>query len=186
MNRLQEILQHNARFVEKKEYEQYATDKYPNKKMVILTCMDTRLVELLPKAMNIKNGDAKVVKTAGALIHSPYDSVMRSILVAIGLLKAEEVFVVGHHDCGMVGVTSEKVITSLEQKGVLTEKADQLKQQGVDVDNWLSGCTSVEEGVKASVELIQNHPLLPSGVRVHGLVIDPHTGKLDVVVDGTK
>lgn len=32
-----------------------------------------------------------------------------------------------------------------------------------------------------SVEIIREHPLLPSYVLVHGLVIDPHTGKVDVI-----
>lgn len=34
--------------------------------------------------------------------------------------------------------------------------------------------------------VIRNHPLLPARVPVHGLVIDPHTGALELVVDGYK
>ena len=51
MNTLDKILAHNREFVEKKEYTPYKTDKFPDKKMVVISCMDTRLVELLPKAM---------------------------------------------------------------------------------------------------------------------------------------
>ena len=47
MSILPEILEHNALFVESKDYEQYRTDRLPDKKLVVLTCMDTRLVELL-------------------------------------------------------------------------------------------------------------------------------------------
>lgn len=32
--------------------------------------------------------------------------------------------------------------------------------------------------------MIRNHPLLPAHTPVHGLVIDPHTGALELVVDG--
>ncbi|MFC9419955.1 carbonic anhydrase, partial [Bacillus mobilis] len=39
---------------------------------------------------------------------------------------------------------------------------------------------------QANVDLVRNHPLIPKDVPVHGLVIDPHTGKLDLVVDGYK
>ncbi|MCY9444161.1 carbonic anhydrase, partial [Bacillus spizizenii] len=42
----------------------YKTTKFPSKKLVIVTCMDTRLTELLPQAMGLKNGDAKIVKNA--------------------------------------------------------------------------------------------------------------------------
>ena len=37
-----------------------------------------------------------------------------------------------------------------------------------------------------SVDIIKNHPLMPKDVPVHGLVIDPKTGKLDLIVDGNK
>ena len=56
MNKLNEIMEYNKRFVENKEYEKYEATKYPDKKIVILSCMDTRLTELLPKALNLKNG----------------------------------------------------------------------------------------------------------------------------------
>lgn len=41
--------------------------------------MDTRLLELLPKAMGLKNGDAKIVKNAGAVISHPFGGVMKYI-----------------------------------------------------------------------------------------------------------
>jgi len=95
---LNEILDFNASFVSEKKYEQYATTKFPDKRIVILTCMDTRLTELLPKAMNLKNGDAKIIKSAGAVVNHPFGGIMRSILVAIYELQADEVYIIGHHD----------------------------------------------------------------------------------------
>jgi len=56
MSQLQEILEFNKSFVQNKEYEKYKSTKYPDKKMVIFSCMDTRLTELLPRALNIRNG----------------------------------------------------------------------------------------------------------------------------------
>ena len=37
-------------------------------------------MELLPKALNLKNGDAKIVKNAGATIMHPFGSIIRSII----------------------------------------------------------------------------------------------------------
>ncbi|SHE64127.1 carbonic anhydrase [Seinonella peptonophila] len=187
MSRLNEILEFNQKFVEDETYLSYETDKYPNKRMVIVTCMDTRLIELLPKAMNIKNGDAKIIKIAGALITEPYGSVMRSLLVAISLLNAEEVYIVGHHHCGMIGLHTEQIVEALALKGVSRENVDQLeKTEYVDLQNWLTGANSVEEAVKKSISMIQSHPLFPRSIPIHGLAIDPHTGKLDLLVDGQK
>lgn len=50
------------KFVEDKGYEAYITNKYPDKKIAILSCMDTRLTALLPAALGIKNGDVKMIK----------------------------------------------------------------------------------------------------------------------------
>ena len=43
---------------------------------------------------------------------------------------------------------------------------------------------SVEKSIEDSVNLIKKHPLIPKDLIVHGLVIDPETGKLDLVVNG--
>ena len=57
---IDEILRYNREFVEKKEYRAYETSKYPDKRIAIVTCMDTRLTHLLPAALGIKNGDVKM------------------------------------------------------------------------------------------------------------------------------
>lgn len=77
---IDKILKFNKEFVARKGYEQYVTDKYPDKKLAVLSCMDTRLTELLPAALGLKNGDAKIIKNAGGLIMAPFDSAMRSLL----------------------------------------------------------------------------------------------------------
>lgn len=40
---IDEILKYNKEFVEEKKYEQYKTSKYPDKKIAIITCMDTKV-----------------------------------------------------------------------------------------------------------------------------------------------
>ncbi|MDM5156954.1 carbonic anhydrase [Bacillus sp. DX1.1] len=184
MKSLEEILQYNEKFVEEKKYEEYETGKFPNKKMVIISCMDTRLVELLPKAMNMRNGDVKIIKVAGAVISHPFGSIMRSILVAVYELGADEVCVVGHHDCGMTKIQASSTIEKMKERGVTEEKLDTLRYSGIDLEKFLGGFPSSKESVKHSVSVLRNHPLLPAEVPVHGLVIHPDTGKLDLVVNG--
>ncbi|CAG9622418.1 beta-class carbonic anhydrase [Sutcliffiella rhizosphaerae] len=184
MRLLEQILEHNLDFVEKEEYKQYQTTKFPDKKLVVLSCMDTRLMELLHKAMNMKHGDMKIVKNAGAIVSHPFGSIMRSILVAVYELNADEVAVVGHHDCGMGKVNFDSIREKMEARGIKKETIDDLKYAGIDVRGFLKGFDSVEESVRESVDMIVKHPLMPKGIPVHGLVIDPHTGKLDLVTNG--
>ena len=184
MNKLEEILKYNKEFVEKKEYEKYETSNMPNKKILILSCMDTRLTDLLPKALNLKNGDAKVVKNAGAIISNPFGSIMRSIIVAIYEFNVDEIFVIGHHRCGMCNLSTNELLEKVITRGIKKETIDTLYNGGIDVEKWLHGFDSVEESIEDSVKLIKKHPLIPEGISVHGLAIDPKTGKLDVIVNG--
>ena len=55
---IDQIIDFNKNFVAQKNYEKYLTSKYPDKKLAVLSCMDTRLTELLPAALGLKNGDA--------------------------------------------------------------------------------------------------------------------------------
>jgi carbonic anhydrase len=186
MNKLNEILEFNKTFVENKEYDKYITTKEPLKKLVILSCMDTRLTELLPKALNFKNGDVKLIKNAGATIMHPFGSIVRSIVVAVYEFNADEVMVVGHHGCGMSNINVDKIIDKARDRGISPEVMSTLCNAGIDVKGWLHGFNSVEESIKESVEIIKNHPMIPKDIKVHGLIIDPETGKLEVVVDGYK
>ncbi|OXS61063.1 carbonic anhydrase [Cohnella sp. CIP 111063] len=185
LRKLDEILTFNKQFVENKDYEQYlTTNRPPEKKVVIVTCMDARMTELLPKAMNMKNGDAKIIKNAGAIITSPFGNIMRSVLVALYELHANEVFLVGHHDCGMTGINPDEVVRHMEARGIPQHVIHTLRHSGINLYRWLTGFDSVRESVENSVEIVRNHPLLPPGTPVHGLIIHPDTGELEVVTDG--
>jgi carbonic anhydrase len=184
MSKIEEIISYNKDFISNKEYEEYVTSKIPKKKMVILTCMDTRLTELLPKAMNIKNCDAKIIKDAGATVMHPFGGVMRSILVAVYEFGTEDVFVVGHHGCGMSNLDTKSLINKMIDRGITDETLSTLNNAGINVERWLHGFESVEESIKESVKMIKEHPLFPSGVKVHGLIMCPETGKVEIVVNG--
>ncbi len=182
--KLDEILEFNNEFVKNKEYEKYKTSKDPDKKIVILSCMDTRLTDLLPKAMNFKNGDAKIIKNAGASVLHPFGSIMRSIIVAIYEFGVDEVLVVGHHGCGMCNLDTQNLINKIIDKGVAVDTIDTLSNSGINVKKWLHGFESVNESIIDSVNMIKKHPLTPDNIIVHGLVIDPDTGKIDIVING--
>lgn len=183
-NNLEEILKFNKEFVEKKEYEKYNTTKYPDKKIAILSCMDTRLTELLPKALDLKNGDAKIIKNAGGTVIHPFGSAMRSLLICVYEFDIKEIFIIGHYDCGVSSMDTDKMIKKMIEKGIDVQTLDTLSRAGIKVKKWLHGFDCVEESVRESVTKVKNHPLMPSDVAIHGLIMDPLTGRLDVAVNG--
>lgn len=176
---LEELFEYNQKFVADKAYVPYLTDKLPNKKLAILTCMDTRLTGLLPAALGIRNGDVKLIKNAGAIISSPFGSVMRSLIVAIYAQEVETILVIGHHDCGMQCFDKDQMLGKMRDHGITQDRIDLLRYCGIDFDKWLNGFENVHDSVKASVDLITHHPLVPADVAVHGLIIDPVTGQLE-------
>lgn len=221
--RLQAIMKHNKHFVDNKLYLQPQTSVPTTSatRCIVVTCMDARLTHLLEDATGLRPGQAKKIKTAGAIVSHPFGGIMRSVIVALYELGADEVFVIGHHDCGMnnintqvscahslassqrerpaplpprphvyfihvsvqlVQATLQKVIS----KGhIPAETITTLQYAGIDLHKWLHGFDSVQDSVRSGVETITYHPLVPAEVPVHGLIIDPHTGKLDLVVDGS-
>lgn len=180
---IDQMLEFNRKFVEEKQYEQYQTSKYPDKKIAIVTCMDTRLIELLPAALGIKNGDVKIIKNAGAVISDPFDSVIRSLLVAIIELGVEEVMIIGHTDCGVGGMDSSQMIEDMIERGISREKIETMRYCGINFDKWLAGFSDVETSVRESVHFVHTHPLIPEDVRVSGYVMDSVTGEMKRVTD---
>lgn len=176
---IEEILRYNHDFVASKKYEQYAADKYPAKKIAVVTCMDTRLVELLPAALGFRNGDVKMIKNAGGIVTHPFDSAMRSLLVGIYELGVNEIMVIGHTNCGVEGMEAEEMLHLMRERGVKAETIEIIERCGIRLKEWLTGFDDTDEAVLKSVELIRNHPLMPSeGISVRGYVIDSYTGEL--------
>ena len=178
---IDEILEFNRKFVESKAYEQYQTSKYPDKKIAIVTCMDTRLVQLLPAALNIKNGDVKVIKNAGGVITNPFDSTMRSLLVAIYELGVNEVMEIGHTGCGVQGMDSEEMLHLMRERGVDDEHISLMRHCGIDLNSWLHGFDDTPSAILETVDLVRNHPLMPKDVTIRGYIMDSVTGQLNPI-----
>ena len=178
---IEEILLHNKNFVAEKGYEKYITTKYPDKRLAIVTCMDTRLIELLPAALGLRNGDFKIIKNAGGTITNPFDSTMRSLLVAVYELGVNEIMVIGHTGCGVQGMNAAEMLHLMRKRGVSEEHITLMRHCGIDLDGWLHGFEETSEAVSETVDLIGKHPLMAADVRVRGYIMDSTTGELSPV-----
>ena len=179
---IDQIIDFNRNFVAQKAYEKYVTDKYPNKKLAVLTCMDTRLTELLPAALGLKNGDAKIVKNAGGLVISPFDSAMRSLIVAIYELGVNEIMVVAHSNCGACHMSYSHFHHEMIDRGVTEDTLDTIRKSSIDLETWLEGFKDTPTSVRKTVETIKTHPLIPCDIIVRGFIIDSVTGELEEII----
>ena len=143
-------------------------DAKPKKKLAIVSCMDTRLVNFLSEKLGLKRGDAKVIKNAGNIIT---EDTLRSLVVAIYLLGVNKIMVVGHTDCGMKSVNVEEIKKRMIERGANPYFTPNLEY-------WLGKFESEEDNVIKGANLIKNHPAIPKDVDIRGYIIDIETGTL--------
>ena len=84
----------------------------PRRKVAVLSCMDTR-IDLFPM-LGIERGDAHIIRNAGGLAT---DDAIRSLSVSQRLLGTEEVVVVMHDGCGLLGASEDDYARALAADG---------------------------------------------------------------------
>jgi carbonic anhydrase len=178
MGVLHEVLEHNSHWVAERNRP---LSKKSSKRVVIFTCMDTRLVDFLEPALGLKRGDAQMIKNAGATLVDPGGGVVRSLVVAIHGLGCEEVFVIGHTDCGMGQIDEEAMRRTMIERGVPSEAIEALHPS---LHEWIGGFYNPSANVERVVGLLRTNPLIPANVPIHGMMFDPASGQLKLLVEG--
>src|SRR5947209_20466412 len=82
----------------------------PERKLAVLTCMDTRLSI---RTMGLKTGDAHIIRNAGGIVT---DDSLRSLLVSHYLLETQEFMVINHTDCGLMHATEQELRTRIQNR----------------------------------------------------------------------
>src|SRR5690349_4101206 len=136
----------------------------PTRRLAVLACMDARLT--VEAALGLSTGEAHILRNAGGIAT---EDVIRSLVVSQNLLGTEEVVVVGHTQCGMLGFRADEVRREL------------VETTGAAVDLDFHAFTDLEATVREQVRRIHVHPWTKD-VPVYGLVYDVATGRLRQVV----
>lgn len=132
----------------------------PRARLVIVTCMDTRINPLAIFGLDI--GEAHVLRNAGARV-TP--DVIRSLIKSINQLEVERVVVMHHTDCG-----AAKIKIDALREAVLAATGNDPDQ----VDFHLIG--DPDDALAADVEAIRSCPYFPVGTAVAGMVYDVSDG----------
>ena len=159
----------------------------PARQFAILTCMDARLDPA--KYAGLSEGDAHVIRNAGGRAS---DDAIRSLVISYKLLGTKEWFVIHHTNCGMEFFDDEvmrRLLASSLETAALGDDGFYDVGEGpgsteADYIDWLTIRDQVES-VTADVARIRNHPLVPSGIPIHGYIYDVVTGRLIEVAPAT-
>jgi carbonic anhydrase len=132
----------------------------PGRKVAVLACMDTR-IDLFPM-LGLSRGDAHLLRNAGGLVT---DDAIRSLSVSQRKLGTEEVVLVMHDGCGLLGASDEDFASELAADGA--------------APSWrMGGFADVERALRDGLERLRQSPELLHREHISGFVFDPETGTL--------
>ena len=135
-------------------------DPRPQRKLAVLTCMDTRID--VYRILGLKRGDAHIIRNAGGLVTN---DALRSLTISQRLLGTEEIVVMMHEGCGLRAASEEE----LAERMGLEDDASGFAQGAFD---------DVEQALRLSVARLRSAPTLIARDSIRGLVFDPHTDAL--------
>ena len=155
------LLAENERYTE--SFDRSALTAAPLSGLAIVACMDARLD--VEEALGLRTGDAHIIRNAGGIVT---DDVIRSIIVSQQLLGTDEIVVIGHTGCGLLGVDEDAL---RERLAAAT---------GTTIDLAFGAFGDLEATIRWSLDRLRAHPWVRSE-GVHGLVFDVETGRLHEV-----
>ena len=139
----------------------------PERKLAILTCMDTRLSI---RSLGLRTADAHFIRNAGGIVT---DDSLRSLLVSHYLLGTEEFMVINHTDCGLMHTTEQDLRTQIENSTGTAAIAPARFYAFHDID----------ENVRHQLQKLRTHPWIPKKVALRGFVYDVTNGRLREIRD---
>ena len=134
----------------------------PERKLAVLTCMDTRLSK---RTLGLQTGEAHITRNAGGIVT---EDVLRSLVVSHYLLGTEEFMVINHTDCGLMHTTEQELRTRVQNRAGTAAVAPA----------FFHAFQNIEENVRHQLQKLDTHPWIPKSVTVRGFVYDVSSGKL--------
>jgi carbonic anhydrase len=159
-----ELMEHNKDYARRFDLGYLQTP--PIKKLVILTCMDSRMD--LEQLLGLSVGDAHMIRNAGGLAT---DDAIRSLILSTHLLGTRAIAVIQHTQCGLMSITDEEFRWRLST------------ETGRDASHLrFHAFRDIDQNISEQVQRIRENPFLPRQVEVRGYAYDVTTGALREVV----
>lgn len=160
MSVFDEMLAHNRGYAKRFDLGHLQTP--PVRKLVILTCMDSRMD--LEQLLGLHVGDAHMIRNAGGLAT---DDAIRSLILSTHLLGTRSIAIIQHTECGLMSVTDEEFRWRLSTA------------TGRDASHLqFHAFRDLDHNVREQVARVRQDPFLPRGTEVRGFVYDVKNGSL--------
>ena len=160
MSVFEEMLAHNLGYAKRFDLGHLKTP--PARKLVILTCMDSRMD--LEQLLGLRVGDAHMIRNAGGLAT---EDAIRSLLLSTHLLGTRSIAIIQHTECGLMSVTDEEFRWRLSTS------------TGKDASHLqFHAFRELDRNVREQVARVRQDPFLPPAIEVRGFVYDVKRGSL--------
>jgi carbonic anhydrase len=140
----------------------------PKRHLAVVTCMDTRLEK---QTLGLGTGDAHILRNAGGIVT---EDVIRSLAISLHLLGTEEIMIINHTDCGLLGRNEEEL-----RQLVISRTGS----EAVAAPSRFFAFNILEENVRDQIQKLRHHPWIPQNIPVRGFVYDVTKGRLIEVLD---
>lgn len=160
MSVIDEVLQANE--VYSRTHELRRLTPRPERRLAVLTCMDTRLSI---RTLGLQTGDAHIIRNAGGIVT---DDSLRSLLVSHYLLDTEEFMVINHTDCGLMHTTEVDLRNRIQNHAGTAAIAPA----------FFFAFQNIEENVRHQLQKLRTHPWVPKRIAIRGFVYDVSSGRL--------
>lgn len=159
-----------ARFTDEalKGNERYASGfgggglgRQPARRLAVVACMDARID--VHRILGLEEGDAHLIRNAGGVVT---DAEIRALAISQRKMGTEEVVLIAHTDCGMLGFDDAAFRRQLEQ------------ETGVR-PNWPGDALQdLEQHLREAIARIGSSPFIPHTDSVRGFVYEVESGRL--------
>ncbi len=160
MSAIDEVLAANE--VYSRTHELRRLTPRPERRLAILTCMDTRLSI---QTLGLKTGDAHIIRNAGGIVT---EDTLRSLVISHYLLDTREFMVINHTDCGLMLATEQDLRARIQNRSGTAAVSP----------SFFYAFQNVDENVRHQLQKLRSHPWVPKEVAVRGFVYDVANGRL--------
>ncbi|KAL8851796.1 MAG: hypothetical protein Q9221_003310 [Calogaya cf. arnoldii] len=170
------LIRNNRKYA--KTFDDGDLSHIPTKKYAVVTCMDCRIDPY--SAFGIHLGDAHIIRNAGGSAHDA----LRSLIISQQYLQTNEIFIIKHTECGMMGLTNDGVdavvvknlgVEALEELNGLSCGAGGEGNGEKGRFEWF-GFPNLDQAVRDDVRFLRESKSMKRGVSVSGWVYDVEHG----------
>lgn len=154
-----ELLRNNERYVA--DFDKGYLPRPPARKLAVVACMDARLD--LHKILGLAEGDAHMIRNPGGVVS---DDEIRSLAISQRLMDTEEIILIRHTDCGMLGFDDDGFRRQIQE------------ETGIEPGWSAESFSDLDEDLRRSIDRIHASPFIPKRDMVRGFVYEVETGRL--------